>query len=163
MRLRTFSLVLILTVASRSSVHGQIPSSDSLVAWAGHLSGCYRVLLLDSVPHFRIPPPRSLQLSSRWFKALGYHRLGFFEVRPAHVNKSAFVTWRPFTRDSLEVEFMATPTFSPADMILSGRALGDSLTGVISDVAYSGNPPGTVETVRVMRSTRFVGRKTACR
>ncbi len=163
MRPRTFLLILVLIVPSGSTVQGQIPSPDSLLAWAGHLSGCYRISLLDSVPHFRIQPPRSLQLSDRWFTTLGYHRLGFFEVRPKHVDGHSLVAWRPFTRDSLSVEFGATSTFSPRDMILSGRALGDSLTGVIADVTYTSFPPDTIETVRVIRSTRFVGRKTACR
>src|SRR4029077_7513761 len=116
-------LTIALTIFGNLEGQGKIPSPDTLRAQAALLSGCYRFAYQDSIPPLASRLPTKLELKQLWFRKLGYHRLGFFEVRPAQLQRGAFVAWRPLGRDSLEIDLMATPTFSTEDVRLSGKVI----------------------------------------
>ncbi len=130
------TLQLLTVSALCESLHAQarIPPLDTLRAQAQALAGCYRFSWGDSIPALPTRLPTALELRPALLTALGYHRLGFFQVRPAE-SRSGYRTWRPLSRDSLEIELMATPELSPKDVTLSGKVLNDTLRGAVVEIS----------------------------
>ncbi len=150
------------TVFGNLEAQGRIPSPDTLRAQAALLAGCYRFAYRDSIPALPSRLPTKLELRQLWFRKLGYHRLGFFEVRPAQLQRSAYVAWRPLGRDSLQIELMATPTSSPEDVTLSGTLGSDTLTGVVTEWTAARDSGHGLPTYRTVTVGHFKAARTRC-
>jgi hypothetical protein len=156
-------LTAVLAILPTRGIHAQHLSVDTLRAHAALLSGCYKFAWPANTPVLPSPLPSKLELTKYWQRELGYHRAGWFTVRPAHLRAlGPSVIWRPIGLDSLEVELMAEPTFSPEDVILAGVVVRDTLNGVLSRITFTTSAnslpkPLTVEVIH------FRAVRTACR
>ena len=148
MHSRIWTVVLTVTLSAPRSGMGQERRSsvDSLVASAARLSGCYQFVWQDTTPGRRLP--RHLDLTTNLQRQLGYHKPGFFDVRPNQVSAGSYVVWRPLGGDSLEVELTATPTLSPKGLSLSGVVVGDTLSGVLVEWTSTAESGQTRDIVR---------------
>ncbi len=158
--------VIVFTIAcslvGRLEAQRRIPSPDSLRAQAAVLSGCYQFPWGDSIPALPSRLPTKLQLSERWFRKLGYHMVGFFEARPAQLQRGAYVAWRPRGRDSLDIALTARSTASPEDLMLSGRVDSDTLKGVITLFTILPDSGHSVPTYSSATVGHFKAARTRC-
>ncbi len=123
-------VVVALGVPQSAGAQSHIPRLDTLRAYARGLAGCYQFSWPDPVPALPTSLPGSLELRPVTQRALGYHRLLYFQVRPAEV-KNGYRLWKPMGRDSLEIELMASTGMTPQDVLLTGRVARDTLTGQV--------------------------------
>ena len=151
-----------LLVSQSAGAQSYIPPLDTLRVQAKSLAGCYQFSWPDSIPALPTLLPRSLELRPVLERALGYHRLGSFEVRPAET-RGRYRVWKPRGDDSLEIELMASPTLLPQDILLSGRVVHDTLTGQIIQIDVL---PDTSHDFPKFRSSvrgSFIATKAVCR
>ena len=153
-----FALLISQSVGAQSHP----PPLDTLRAQAKALAGCYQFSWPDSIPALPTLLPRSLELRPVLEGALGYHRLGSFEVRPAEM-RNRYRVWKPRGADSLEIELMASATLLPQDILLLGRVVHDTLRGQIIQIDIL---PDTSHDFPKFRSSvrgRFIATKATCR
>jgi hypothetical protein len=131
-----FTRHITLAVLCAAGVHAPLGAQtvlDSLRARAVPLAGCYRFLWADSLTVSAVRLPHRLILTTDLSRSLGYHRLGFFQVHPAHLEPNSYVIWRPRGTDSLQIELDARPVTVPSHFAI-GRLRGDTLTGQLQHV-----------------------------
>ena len=162
MRHQCASLVALGFALLCGAASAQASSADTLRVRAARLAGCYRFDWQDSLPRLATPLPTRLQLNSQLFGDLGYHRLGFFTVHPAHLQRDYYVIWRPVGDDSLEIELMASPVVEPTDVTLLGQVTRDTLSGVVSVTTYAAGGGQTLPAPHARAVARFVAQRTRC-
>ncbi len=152
-------LVLLMALVLPHGLSGQthIASADTLRAQAAVLAACYRFSWLDSIRDLPASLPVTLELTSVFDDALGYHRVGFFHVRPAETPHGRRL-WRPLKADSIEIELTASPILSPNDVVLTGKLVRDTLRGEVVEVTIL--PDSGLASFKLQTSTRGAFRAT---
>ena len=162
MRHQFASLIALCSAVLCGTASAQTSPADTLRIRAARLAGCYQFDWHDSLPRLTTPLPTRLQLKSQLFGDLGYHRLGFFAVHPAHLQRDYYVMWRPVGGDSLEIELMASPVGEPTDVTLLGQVTRDTLSGVVLVTTYAAGAGQTLPGPHATALARFAAQRTRC-
>jgi hypothetical protein len=131
---------------------------------AGLLTGCYEVAWPTGVDPDSLVLSRRLELTSRSFGVLGYHRLFYFETDMPAANSHAHANpiWTPITEDSLEIDLQPLPYTEPHYQVVLSVREDSLLVGELRKVTFRADGTRYPPIRTVVVAGTVTGRRVSC-